>query len=269
MACAPAAGGEWRRRCKATGTLLAAGAAAGALLVLGGPKGASGLGSLMSNPNLNITEILPVVNLLNGPCGGPTVLPWLVELISVGGPTVEGLLNEIATFPKPAEGEEVRRNASEAIIRQVASNTEIQQIIQGELMQNISNAVNISCLMESSFFTGVIQNQEDKIAKDNEGWSTTVGGIIVDSLFQNLPTIFNDYGNCGGGLQQLLELLTIFSKALTKPPQVTLTFTPQRLLDFAEDQEQAGGPPLSPALQAFNATRNADELVAAVCPAVW
>lgn len=228
-----------------------------------------GLGSLMSNPNLDVAQIGQVVSLLSGPCGGVKVLPWAVELITVGGPAAEGLMGEILSFPKPEEGEAVRRNASEAIINQIATNVEIQELVQGDLMRNISNALNISCLLESEFVSGFIQNQETKIAKDNTGWNTTVGGIIVDSLFQNLPSIFNDYGNCGGGLQQLLELMTIFSKALTKPPQVTLTFTPQRLLKFYENQERNGGAPLSPALQAFNATGDADELISNICPSEW
>jgi len=223
----------------------------------------------MSNPNLDVAQIGQVVSLLSGPCGNEKVLPWAIELISVGGPAAEGLMGEILSFPKPEEGEEVRRNASEAIINQIATNAEIQQLVQGDLMRNISNALNISCLLESEFVSGFIQNQEKKIAKDNKGWNTTVGGIIVDSLFQNLPSIFNDYGNCGGGVQQLLELMTIFSKALTKPPQVTLTFTPQRILNFYKDQEQNGGPPLSPALQAFNTTRDADKLISDICPSEW
>ena len=184
-----------------------AGAAAGLLagaagLPLGGPGGAArGLGSLASNPAIDITQVQGVLNLVSSECGNSRVLPWAIELVTAGGADFEVLVADFMALANQQASKAARANASRALITEVATNERIQELIQGPLVRNISDSLNVSCLLESDMMQKFLRVQEAKIAasSNDDDWDTTVGGTIIQGLFDQMPRIFGQYDQCGGG----------------------------------------------------------------------
>jgi len=253
----------------------AAGLLAGAaVLPLGGPGGAArGLGSLASNTAINFTQVQGVLNLVSSECGNSRVLPWVVELVTSGGADFEVLVADFMALSNQQASKGARANASRALITEVATNDRIQRLIQGPLVRNISENLNISCILESDMMQEFLRNEEAKIAKTEENWNSSVGGIIIQGLFDRMPRIFGQYDRCGGGAQQLLELAALLTKAFTDPPVMPIiTFTAQSLIDFYKEEGKEDLPTnvsdIVTSLQAFPG--KLEKMTAErVCKSVW
>ena len=75
-----------------------------------------------------------------------------------------------------------------------------------------------------------------------------------------------------GGVQQLLELAALLTKAFTDPPQMAITFTAQSLIDFYEKEGKGDLPTnvssIVTSLQAFPGKLE-EKTAERVCKSIW